>query len=185
MSSAYQERDPAARRGRPTRSSIVLTRLHARYGKDITNDLVFKPADPIVGGREHVIDPQHRQARRGPQSSSANNFQARYAIRHQWTGPISVSRSAARALGRTAGGGRRATPARSRRSGSRSRRAAASQLEDAVRPRRAGRSVVKTRATGCGCQSSDPARVARRARARCVSDFSDRAAQPRVSNHRC
>jgi len=37
-------------------SDLVLTRLHARYGKDITNDLVFKKADPIVGGREEGDD---------------------------------------------------------------------------------------------------------------------------------
>src|SRR5664279_82738 len=32
--------------------NLTLTRLHARYGKEITNDLVFKAAQPIVGGRE-------------------------------------------------------------------------------------------------------------------------------------
>src|SRR5205085_677365 len=32
---------------------FVLTRLHARYGKDAApNDLVFKEAQPIIGGRE-------------------------------------------------------------------------------------------------------------------------------------
>jgi MYXO-CTERM domain-containing protein len=67
---------------------FVLTRLHARYGKDITNDLQFKTADPIVGGREHVIDPQTHKLEEGAQKSSMNNFQGRYAIRHEWTGPI-------------------------------------------------------------------------------------------------
>jgi hypothetical protein len=69
---------------------LTLTRLHARYGKDITNDLVFKAAQPIVGGRE----------RRGPngtletgaQPSSMNNFQGRYAIRHPWTGPLTCDK---------------------------------------------------------------------------------------------
>ena len=33
-------------------SDIVLTRLHARYdAKTLTEDLVFKAADPVVGGR--------------------------------------------------------------------------------------------------------------------------------------
>jgi hypothetical protein len=36
---------------------FVLTRLHARYGKTVTEDLVFKAAEPIVGGREHVVRP--------------------------------------------------------------------------------------------------------------------------------
>src|SRR5262249_45142741 len=35
---------------------FVLTRLHARYGKDIKDDLQFVAADPIVGGREFVVD---------------------------------------------------------------------------------------------------------------------------------
>jgi MYXO-CTERM domain-containing protein len=65
---------------------FVFTRLHARYGKDITDDLVFKTADPIVGGREHVV--ANGKLEEGAQKSSMNNFQGRYAIRHEWTGPI-------------------------------------------------------------------------------------------------
>ena len=61
---------------------FVLTRLHARYGTDLANDLVFEQAKPITGGREtpHL---DH-----GAQASDYNNFQARYAIRHKWDGPI-------------------------------------------------------------------------------------------------
>ncbi|HEY5936006.1 MAG TPA: DUF2330 domain-containing protein [Kofleriaceae bacterium] len=66
---------------------FVLTRLHARYGKTITNDLVFKAVDPIAGGREHTID-EKGKLEEGSQPSTMNNFQARYAIRHLWTGPI-------------------------------------------------------------------------------------------------
>jgi len=34
---------------------MVLTRLHARYGKtDVPDDLQFQKATPIVGGREYV-----------------------------------------------------------------------------------------------------------------------------------
>ncbi len=65
---------------------LVLTRLHARYGKTVTEDLVFKAAEPIVGGREHVMANGKLEERSQP--SSMNNFQARYAIRHEWTGPI-------------------------------------------------------------------------------------------------
>jgi MYXO-CTERM domain-containing protein len=81
--------------------NMVLTRLHARYGKDITNDLEFKAAPGIVGGREFVIDAQThpgaglpRQApalEEGAQPSSMNNFQGRYAIRHAWEGPIACN----------------------------------------------------------------------------------------------
>ena len=70
-------------------SDLVLTRLHARYGKEITDDLVFKKADAIVGGREHVVDGGKLEERARPDTN--NNFQARYAIRHPWTGPIACA----------------------------------------------------------------------------------------------
>jgi len=66
--------------------SMVLTRLHARYGKTVTEDLVFKAAEPIVGGREFLQAGGKLEERSRP--DSINNFQARYAIRHEWTGPI-------------------------------------------------------------------------------------------------
>ncbi|MBK9036034.1 MAG: DUF2330 domain-containing protein [Myxococcales bacterium] len=66
--------------------SMVLTRLHARYGKTVTEDLVFKAAEPIVGGREFLQDGGKLEERARP--AGMNNFQARYAIRHEWTGPI-------------------------------------------------------------------------------------------------
>ena len=75
--------------GKPTRygrGDFVLTRLHARYGKSITDDLVFKQASPIVGGRELRGAGGKLEERSSP--ASVNNFQARYAIRHWWTGPI-------------------------------------------------------------------------------------------------
>jgi len=65
---------------------FVLTRLHARYGKDITADLSFKAAPPIVGGREFLQD--GNKLEEGAKPSSVNNFQGRYAIRHKWTGKI-------------------------------------------------------------------------------------------------
>jgi MYXO-CTERM domain-containing protein len=66
---------------------FVLTRLHARYGKDgAPNDLVFKAAPPIAGGREERDD-QNRLEERA-HTDEINNFQGRYAIRHPWTGPI-------------------------------------------------------------------------------------------------
>ncbi len=65
---------------------FVLTRLHARYGKDVTDDLVFRAAPPIVGGREHVTS--GTKLEEGARASSINNFQGRYIIRHKWTGPV-------------------------------------------------------------------------------------------------
>ena len=66
---------------------MVHTRLHARYGKDITDDLSFTKADPIVGGREHVVAGGGK-LEEGSRKDAINNFQGRYAIRHEWTGAI-------------------------------------------------------------------------------------------------
>jgi MYXO-CTERM domain-containing protein len=85
--------------------NFVLTRLHARYGKDLSEDLVFKEAPAIVGGREHVIDPQTQQLEQGAQQSSINNFQGRYAIRYPWTGPIACANPRRGIWGGPPGGG--------------------------------------------------------------------------------
>jgi hypothetical protein len=67
-------------------ADFVLTRLHARYGKEVTDDLRFKVAEPIVGGREHVVS--EGKLEEGSRPDSLNNFQGRYAIRYAWEGPI-------------------------------------------------------------------------------------------------
>lgn len=68
--------------------SFVLTRLHYRYGRDgLDEDLVFREAGPIVGGREHVVDGEGN-LEEGAREAGVNNFQARYAIRHAWTGAV-------------------------------------------------------------------------------------------------
>jgi MYXO-CTERM domain-containing protein len=81
------------RRPMPVRgpsAAFVVTRLHARYSRDaLGDDLVFRAAPPIVGGREFLqTDGKLEQ---GARPDSTNNFQARYAIRHPWTGPIACS----------------------------------------------------------------------------------------------
>jgi len=68
------------------RGNYVLTRLHARYGKkDMKDDLRFKEATPITGGRE-VWSAQGLEY--GASPSAENFFQARYAIRYWWTGKM-------------------------------------------------------------------------------------------------
>ena len=65
---------------------FVLTRLHARYGQGaLAEDLVFRQAPPIVGGREWR---NGDKLEKGAREDRVNNFQGRYAIRHPWTGPI-------------------------------------------------------------------------------------------------
>lgn len=70
----------------------VLTRLHARYdAKTLKDDLVFKAADAIVGGRGTPVGVKGELSEQGAQKSSMNNFQARYAILHPWTGKMSCA----------------------------------------------------------------------------------------------
>jgi hypothetical protein len=84
-------------------ADFVLTRLHARYGKSITDDLRFKTAEAIVGGREFVV--ANGKLEEGAQASSVNNFQGRYAIRHRWTGKISCANPRRNSWGGPPGGG--------------------------------------------------------------------------------
>ena len=66
--------------------NYVLTRLHARYGRgDMKDDLRFREAKPITGGREVWTA---KGIEYGAIASAQNFFQARYAIRYWWTGPI-------------------------------------------------------------------------------------------------
>ena len=65
---------------------FVLTRLHARYGKDLKDDLRFSLAEPIVGGRERFG--AGGKLEEGARADTINNFQGRYAIRYPWNGPI-------------------------------------------------------------------------------------------------
>lgn len=68
---------------------MVLTRIHLRYNKDgLGDDLVFREAGPIVGGREFMMGDK---LEKGSRPSGVNNFQARYAIRHPWKGPVACA----------------------------------------------------------------------------------------------
>lgn len=82
--------------GRPTRGvpyfgsppSYVLTRLHTRYDKKTLDaDLIFREADPVVGGRanwEGGLGDQGAQV----QKNGESNFQGRYIIRHYWEAAV-------------------------------------------------------------------------------------------------
>jgi hypothetical protein len=70
--------------------SFVLTRLHARYSSStLGDDLVFATAPPIAGGREFLTSAGALE--KGAVPYVTNNFQARYAIRHAWTGPLACA----------------------------------------------------------------------------------------------
>jgi hypothetical protein len=80
------ENDPSG----PGSQGFVVTRLHARYTRDaLGDDLHFRPAPPIVGGREYMgADGRLEQ---GARPDSMNNFQARYVIRHRWAGAVTCA----------------------------------------------------------------------------------------------
>jgi hypothetical protein len=87
------------RQGRPgvDRSNSVynmtVTRLHTRYDRaTLTEDLIFREAAPVLGGREWYTD-DRGLPEQGARTSrfDGNQFQARYAIRHPWTGPVTCS----------------------------------------------------------------------------------------------
>jgi hypothetical protein len=72
------------------KGGFVLTRLHARYGpNDMKDDLRFREAKGITGGRE--IRNANNELEHGAVESAQSFFQARYAIRHAWTGPIACA----------------------------------------------------------------------------------------------
>ncbi len=82
----------------------VLTRLHARYdSKALGEDLVFKKAEAMVGGREFMQE--NNQLETGARSGSVNNFQGRYAIRHPWKGEIACDNPIRGRWGGPPGGG--------------------------------------------------------------------------------
>jgi hypothetical protein len=71
-------------------SGFVLTRLHARYDKSsLGEDLVFRAAKGIEGGREH--DRAAEGLRQTAIDSNYNNFQGRYAIRYPFTGAVTCT----------------------------------------------------------------------------------------------
>lgn len=86
-------------------SDWVLTRLHVRYTKDaLGDDLFLRAAPPIVGGREFVTG-ANGKLEEGAQPSGTNNYQARYTIRHAWTGKIACAHPQRGIWGGPPGGG--------------------------------------------------------------------------------
>ena len=70
-------------------SSYTLTRLHARYGKTVSNDLVFRAVEPIAGGRG--IPDEHGEVTMKLEHDGTNNFQGRYLILHPWEGTLTCA----------------------------------------------------------------------------------------------
>jgi hypothetical protein len=106
--SSKKRRRPRPRPPRWRGPSFVLTRLHTRYTKaSLGEDLVFKKASPIVGGRGSYTG---RRLPHGVEKSSFNAFQGRYYILNRWKGPVQCQKPR---YGRWGGppSGHRMTPA--------------------------------------------------------------------------
>ncbi len=73
--------------------NMTVTRLHTRYDRaTLTEDLIFREAPAVQGGREFNTDGNGRLEQGAhPAQWGGNQFQARYAIRHPWTGPIACA----------------------------------------------------------------------------------------------
>ncbi len=93
--------------GQLAKGHFVLTRLHARYGKtDMKDDLRFREAKPVTGGREQW---GKGGLEYGAIPSNQNFFQARFAVRHYWTGPMACTNPQRNIWGGPPDGGRQAT----------------------------------------------------------------------------
>ena len=73
-----------------TAYGFTLTRLHARYGKELKDDLVFRAVEPIMGGRG-IPDPQGKMDEAVHTNAGTNNFQGRYVILHPWDGAVACA----------------------------------------------------------------------------------------------
>ncbi|MEZ4472399.1 MAG: AgmX/PglI C-terminal domain-containing protein [bacterium] len=83
-------------------TAFVLTRLHYRYTPgDLGEDLVFAPAEGIIGGRETYGAANSF----GAAPASASTFQGRYIIRHPWEGKIACKDPVRGIWGGPPGGG--------------------------------------------------------------------------------
>jgi hypothetical protein len=72
--------------------NMTVTRMHTRYDRaTLTEDLVFREAPPVQGGREIPGERGRLEQGARPAQYGGNNFQARYAIRHPWTGPVACA----------------------------------------------------------------------------------------------
>ncbi|MBE2249674.1 MAG: DUF2330 domain-containing protein, partial [Myxococcus sp.] len=84
---------------------FVVTRLHARYDKkSLGDDLVFRAAPPIAGGREFLTNGATLE--QGAVPFGNNQFQGRFAIRYPWAQEISCANPVRGRWGANPAGGR-------------------------------------------------------------------------------
>jgi hypothetical protein len=70
-------------------STLVLSRLHTRYGTAFAQDLLLRTAPPVEGGAEAYGSGELPSAAGRP--ASENRFRARYFVRHPWRDTVDCS----------------------------------------------------------------------------------------------
>ncbi len=139
---------------------FVISRMHYRYTADtLGDDIVFRTADPVIGGRgSPSVEGTFSE---GAQEAGNNNFQARYAVLHDWEGEVTCEEPQRGRWGGPPGGGE--PPARAARElafvaeraslddylTAPSDLSVATSHADDVRPNLIGRRI----GGGCGCGS--------------------------------
>ncbi|MEM9192033.1 MAG: DUF2330 domain-containing protein [Myxococcota bacterium] len=69
---------------------LVLTRLHYRYGDGLSEDLVFRATDGVIGGTG-IPDNQGYVSQEIQREAGASMFQGRYIILNPWEGALSCN----------------------------------------------------------------------------------------------
>jgi MYXO-CTERM domain-containing protein len=112
---------------------FVLTRMHYRYGRDgLDEDLVFRAAPPIVGGRG-MPDQEGNMQEEGAQPGSINNYQGRYVILHPWEGAVACESPVRGRWGGPPGGGGPTPPRPPLAAENQAMRGGATSAEPAIR----------------------------------------------------
>jgi MYXO-CTERM domain-containing protein len=143
-------------------ASYTLTRLHARYGKDLKDDLVFRAVEPIEGGRG--VPGANGELSTAIEKTGTNNFQGRYVIMHPWTGAVSCPTPMRGRWGGPPNGQQVATPATNTAFAPRGKVELASMVAATPQigtlsstPSALPMPVRAPRASGCGCKTQDGA----------------------------
>ncbi len=85
---------------------FTVSRLHYRYGpNDLTEDLVLRAAPDLQGGGG-VPSPDGAISQQLTSVPGSSRFQGRYAILHEWTGPVACAHPQRGQWGGPPGGGR-------------------------------------------------------------------------------
>jgi hypothetical protein len=122
--------------GAVNQGGFVLTRLHARYGKHGHEGRPAVPRGQADRRRPRGVEQERASSTARCRTSPQNYFQARYAIRYWWTGPMTCKNPQARRVGRSARTAGRTSADRGQQDRVRTARQALAPHHDQARPHR-------------------------------------------------